>query len=72
MTGTEVALIIAASSTLVTSLVSAAISIRNGFNIKKIEVATNSMKDALVSATAKASHLEGLAEGKANERANPS
>lgn len=31
-------------------------------NVAKIEVATNSMKDALVAATAKASHLEGRAE----------
>jgi hypothetical protein len=37
-------------------------------NVKKIEVATNHMKDALVASTAKASHAEGLAEGKAEER----
>ena len=34
-------------------------------NITKIEVATNSMKDALVAATGVASHAQGLAEGKA-------
>ncbi len=42
------------------------VSLVNGFinrrNIKKIELATNSMKDALIEATAKASHLEGRAE----------
>lgn len=38
-------------------------------NIHKIEIATNHMKDALVASTAKASHAEGLAEGKA-EKAN--
>jgi hydroxyethylthiazole kinase-like sugar kinase family protein len=65
MTGTEIALIITASGTLVTSMTAAALSLRNGFNIKKIEIATNHMKDALVQATAKASHAEGLAEGKA-------
>jgi hypothetical protein len=32
-------------------------------DVAKIEVATNSMKDALVEATGKASHAEGLAEG---------
>jgi hypothetical protein len=37
--------------------------------VLKIEQATNSMKDALVEATAKASHAEGLAEGK-SEKAN--
>jgi len=31
-------------------------------NVEKIELATNSMKDALVASTAKASHLEGRAE----------
>ncbi len=34
----------------------------NRRNIKKIELATNSMKDALVTATAAASRLEGRAE----------
>lgn len=32
-------------------------------NVAKIEIATNSMKDALVEATGKASHAEGMAEG---------
>lgn len=34
----------------------------------KTEKNTNSMKDALVASTAKASHAEGLAEGKAEPR----
>lgn len=34
-------------------------------DIKTIEIATNSMKDALVAATAKASLAEGKVEGKA-------
>ncbi len=33
---------------------------------KQVEVATNSMKDALVKATGEASHAAGLAEGKAS------
>lgn len=32
-------------------------------NVGKVELATNSMKDALVAATAKAAHLEGVREG---------
>ncbi len=36
---------------------------------KQVEIASNSMKDALVKATGEASHAAGLAEGKAsNER----
>jgi hypothetical protein len=35
--------------------------------IKKLEINTNSIKDALVEATAKASRAEGLAEGKASK-----
>lgn len=31
-------------------------------DIHKVEVATNSMKDALVRATAKASHAEGMSD----------
>jgi hypothetical protein len=34
----------------------------NKHDIRKIEIATNSMKDALVAATAKASHAEGREE----------
>lgn len=36
-------------------------------NVTKIELATNSMKDALVAATAKASGLEGEQRGRDNE-----
>ena len=38
-------------------------------NVSKIEVATNSMKDALVASTAAASHAEGKAEGVAEQKA---
>jgi hypothetical protein len=37
-------------------------------NVQTIEKATNSMKDALVAATARASHAEGAAEGLAQGR----
>ncbi len=39
-------------------------------NVQKIELATNSMKDALVRATATASHLEGREEMRAETAAN--
>ena len=38
-------------------------------NVQKIELATNSMKDALVKATAAASHLEGREEMRAEAAA---
>jgi len=41
-------------------------------NVRKIEVATNSMKDALVAATAKSAGLEGEERGRAQERAKGS
>jgi putative effector of murein hydrolase len=44
----------------------------NRRNIKKIELATNSMKDALVEATGRASHAEGKAEGMAEAEARGS
>lgn len=39
-------------------------------DIRKIELATNSMKDALVEATAKASQAEGEIKGRADEKAD--
>lgn len=37
-------------------------------NVAKVEIATNSMKDALVKATGEASHAAGVAEGIKQER----
>lgn len=37
-------------------------------NVAKVEIATNSMKDALVKATGEASHAAGMAEGIAQGR----
>jgi hypothetical protein len=59
MTGTEVALIITASGTLLTAMGQ----LYNVWNIRRVERNTNSIKDALVASTARASHAEGLAEG---------
>jgi hypothetical protein len=41
----------------------------NARNVRKVEIATNSMKDALVASTAKASKAEGHAAGRAEMRA---
>jgi len=43
--------------------------IQTAENVQKIELATNSMKDALVKATATASHLEGREEMRAEVEA---
>jgi hypothetical protein len=38
-------------------------------DIRKIEIATNSMKDALVLATATGEHAKGVIQGRADEKA---
>ncbi len=67
MTPTEAALIISATGTLLTAIGQ----VYNVWNIRRVERNTNSIKDALVASTAKASHAEGLAEGKAQRRDPP-
>jgi HAMP domain-containing protein len=56
----------------VLNALSVALSLVNNRNIRKIEIATNSMKDALVASTAKASdaigEARGLAKGRSEER----
>jgi hypothetical protein len=47
-------------------LIVAALNAYTAYLSLRTEKNTNSMKDALVASTAKASHAEGLAEGKAN------
>ena len=71
----DVANIIVASATLVTALGAFVTGIINARritavkeNVQTIEKATNSMKDALVDATAKASLAEGKAAGLAQGR----
>jgi len=66
----DTAQIIVAVATLITAMSAALISLVNAFRINKvatnvqvIEKATNSMKDALVKATEKASVAEGTAAG---------
>ena len=69
----EIAPIILALATLVSSVVAAWISIRNSRAIKEVHTLTNSMSTALVAA----SKAQGTAEGKAiglqqgREEANP-
>lgn len=62
---------LAAVGSMLASLRNAAKIEKSNENIHKIEIATNHMKDALVQATAQASHAQGVADGKAAERANP-
>jgi hypothetical protein len=70
MTGEGIAQIITSVATLATALGAVVVSLRNSrkldsqsANVEKIEKATNSMKDALVAATAVASEAKGRAEG---------
>jgi hypothetical protein len=70
---TEIIQVVTALGTMCTVL----LGIRNAIklsrtqaNVQKIEIATNSMKDALVSSTAAASHAEGRAEGNKEGRAD--
>lgn len=65
MTGTEVALIITASATLVTSLGGFVVLLRK---VEIIHKATNSMTDKLVAVTAKESHAAGVKEEKDREK----
>jgi hypothetical protein len=65
--------------TAVGVLTSAALSWRNGRKLvevhdltKKVQEETNGMKDTLIKTTEKKSHAEGIIEGKAIEKANPS
>jgi predicted anti-sigma-YlaC factor YlaD len=56
------ATLFAAFGALVTSIVSAVISLRNSRGIEEVRHATNSMKDELVAATAKSARQEGVKE----------
>lgn len=76
MTGTELALVIGAIGTLISAMASSAALLigalntrklnRTAANVQKIELATNSMKDALVAATAKGEHAAGVVQGRAD------
>lgn len=44
------------------------VQVRTQINVRKIEIATNSMKDALVAATDKAAGLAGEARGRAQQK----
>jgi hypothetical protein len=68
MAGTDIALVMTASATLVTALVSACISLVNAFNITRIEKNTNSMAQRNEAIAEKL----GVEKGKATEKANPS
>ena len=52
---------------LVSVVISIGIQVRTQTNVRKVEIATNSMKDALIVATAHSAGLEGEARGRAQE-----
>jgi hypothetical protein len=60
---------IAATAAAVQSFLNGRRSAKIEKNVAVIEKATNSMKDALVASTAKASHAEGMADGLQQGRA---
>ncbi len=65
MTGGEVAQIIVALATLVSSIGALLVGWRNSRKIEAVHQATNGITDRLVASTAKASHAEGVADEKA-------
>lgn len=75
MTGGDIALIITALGSLLAAMSSAAAVVLGALNarrllpiaeqVQKIEVATNSMKDRLIEATAKSEHAAGVVVGRA-------
>lgn len=71
MTWSETAQILAASALLITALGTVWNGVQLKTNAKAVEqihIATNSMKDELVSEVRKASRAQGLLEGRAEER----
>ena len=67
ISGTEIALIITASGAFVTSMVGAAVSIRNAFNIQRIEKNTNSISQRNEDIAKKL----GIQEGRQAQRDHP-
>ena len=75
MTGSDIALIITAIGSLIAAAASSAAVLIGAWSarklipvidqVQKIEISTNSMKDALVTATAKAEHAAGMVAGRA-------
>lgn len=55
----------------VSALVAAYFTFKTRSAVEQVHVATNSMKDELVRATAKQNRAEGVLQGVAQERANP-
>jgi hypothetical protein len=68
MSGTEIALVMASGATLITSMAAAIVSLRNAFNIQRIERNTNSISQRNEDIAKKL----GIQEGRASEKANPS
>jgi hypothetical protein len=68
MPGTDIALIMTASATLLGTIVSASISLINAFNINRIERNTNSISQR----NEDIAKQLGIVQGVAKEKANPS
>ncbi len=67
MSGTEIALVMASGATLITSMTAAIVSLRNSFNISRIEKNTNSISQRNEDIAKKL----GIQEGKQAEKDNP-
>lgn len=70
--GTDIALIVTAAATLLTSLTSAIVSLHNAFNILRIEKNTNSISQRNEAIAKELGMQRGIAAGVAKEKANPS
>ncbi len=68
ISGTELALVMASGATLITSTAAAIVSLRNSFNIQRIERNTNSISQRNEDIAKKL----GIQEGRAAEKSNPS
>lgn len=67
LTGTEIALILAASGTFVTSLATLVTSLRNSGKLDKVHESTNGKMDQMLELTARSAKAEGVAQEKANQ-----
>lgn len=68
MTVAEIIQIITSLATLTAAIGTVLISWNNSTKIEQVHVATNSMKDQLVAATASASHASGVEQGRAEQK----
>jgi len=75
MSATDWAIIITAVTGLVSAVCSGTAVVLTAIihsNVRKVELATNSMKDALVKSTGEAAFSKGLTQGRADQKAETS